>query len=122
MGQQAMLGIRETLRIEFKTHEIAARVEAGDGRGARPHATVKHQLAGTGVGFEVLSENLTERPLLRYFLHSLKREEPTLVTAIRLAGDAAEVGGCGGAGLRLNWAGHGQRLDEGVGVSGIPGL
>ena len=70
----------------------------------------------------VLSENPTERPLLRYFLHSLKREEPTLVTAIRLAGDAAEVGGCGGAGLRLNWAGHGQRLDEGVGVSGIPGL
>jgi hypothetical protein len=72
--------------------------------------------------FWALSENLTERPLLRYFLHSLKREEPTLVTAIRLAGDATEVGGCGGAGLRLNWAGHGQRLDEGVGVSGIPGL
>src|ERR1035438_5113300 len=27
-----------------------------------------------------------------------------------------------GAGLRLNWAGHGERLDEGVGISGIPGL
>jgi hypothetical protein len=40
-----------------------------------------------------LSENLTERPLLRYFLHPLNREEPTLVTAIRLAGDAAEVTG-----------------------------
>src|ERR1035441_2421838 len=27
-----------------------------------------------------------------------------------------------GAGLRLNWVGHGERLDEGVGISGIPGL
>ena len=33
-----------------------------------------------------LSENLTERPLLCNFLHPLNREEPTLVTAIRLAG------------------------------------
>ena len=40
-----------------------------------------------------LSENLTERPLLRNFLHPLNREEPTLVTAIRLAGDAEEVTG-----------------------------
>jgi hypothetical protein len=31
-----------------------------------------------------LSENLTERSLLRNFLHPLNREEPTLVTAIRL--------------------------------------
>jgi hypothetical protein len=31
-----------------------------------------------------LSENLTERPLLRNSLHPLDREEPTLVTAIRL--------------------------------------
>src|ERR1035438_7361147 len=30
-----------------------------------------------------LSANLTERPLLRNFLHPLNREEPTLVTAIR---------------------------------------
>jgi hypothetical protein len=37
--------------------------------------------------FLALSENLTERPLLRNFLHPLNREEPTLVTAIRLAGD-----------------------------------
>jgi len=46
-----------------------------------------------GKVFRALSENLTERPLLRYFLHPLNREEPTLVTAIRLAGDAAEVTG-----------------------------
>ena len=31
-----------------------------------------------------LSENLTGRPLLRNFLHPLNREEPTLVTTIRL--------------------------------------
>src|ERR1017187_6194972 len=36
--------------------------------------------------FRALSENLTERPFLRNFLHPLNREEPTLVTAIRLAG------------------------------------
>ena len=40
-----------------------------------------------------LSENLTKRPLLRNFLHPLNCEEPTLVTAIRLAGDAEEVTG-----------------------------
>jgi hypothetical protein len=40
-----------------------------------------------------LSENLTERPLLRNFLHPLNREEPTLVIAIRLAGNAVEVTG-----------------------------
>jgi hypothetical protein len=34
--------------------------------------------------FPALSENLTERPLLRNFLHPLNREEPTLVAAIRL--------------------------------------
>src|ERR1017187_10000662 len=34
-----------------------------------------------------LSENLTKRPLLRNFLHPLNCEEPTLVTAIRLAMD-----------------------------------
>src|ERR1039458_8307845 len=27
-----------------------------------------------------------------------------------------------GAGLRLNWAGHGERLDEGVGIPGLSGL
>jgi len=42
-----------------------------------------------------LSENLTERPLLRNFLHPLNREEPTLVTAIRLAGDTEEGTGLG---------------------------
>src|ERR1035437_6539867 len=73
-----------------------------------------------------LSENLTERPFLRNFLHPLNREEPTLVTAIRLAGDERHRGGwferdAEGAGLRLNWAGHGERLDEGVGIPGISG-
>src|ERR1035438_9564868 len=42
-----------------------------------------------------LSENLTERPLLRNFLPPLNREEPTLVTAIRLAGDTEEETGLG---------------------------
>ena len=41
------------------------------------------------------SENLTERQLLRNFLHPLNREEPTLVTAIRLAGDTEEGTGLG---------------------------
>src|ERR1039457_2986151 len=74
-----------------------------------------------------LSENLTERPFSRNFLHPLNREEPTLVTAIRLAGDERHRGrwferDAEGAGLRLNWAGHGERLDEGVGIPGISGL
>ena len=58
--------------------------------------------AGTAVGNApalfretALSENLTERPLLRNFLHPLNREEPTLVTAIRLAGDTEEGTGLG---------------------------
>src|ERR1022692_2976527 len=68
-----------------------------------------------------LSENLTKRPLLRNFLHPLNCEEPTLVTAIRLAMDERHRSGwferdAEGAGLRLNWAGHGERLDEGVGI------
>jgi hypothetical protein len=74
-----------------------------------------------------VSENLTERPPLRNFLHPLNREEPTLVTAIRLAGDERHRGGWSerdaeGVGLRLNWAGHGERLDEGVGIPGMSGL
>src|ERR1039457_3782451 len=74
-----------------------------------------------------LSENLTKPPLLRNFVHPLNCDEPTLVTAIRLAMD--ERHRCGwferaaeGAGLRLNWAGHGERLDEGVGIPGLSGL
>src|ERR1039458_7189948 len=74
-----------------------------------------------------LSENLTKRPLLRNFLHPLNCEEPTLVTAIRLAMDERHRSGgferdAEGAGLRLNWAGHGERLDEGVGIPGLSGL
>src|ERR1039458_8167241 len=38
-----------------------------------------------GIPISALSENLTKRPLLRNFLHPLNCEEPTLVTAIRLA-------------------------------------
>src|ERR1039457_4364254 len=54
-----------------------------------------------------LSENLTKRPLLRNFLHPLNCEEPTLVTAIRLAMDERHRSGwferdAEGAGLRLN--------------------
>jgi hypothetical protein len=81
--------------------------------------------AGVPEEKKALSENLTERPLLRNFLHPLNREEPTLVTAIRLAEDAEGVTGLGdaeGAELRLSWAGHGERLDEGIGISGISGL
>src|ERR1022692_2437162 len=55
-------------------------------------------LSGTQGGSDVfwaLSENLTERPLLRNFLRPLNREEPTLVTAIRLAGDTEEGTGLG---------------------------
>src|ERR1017187_868549 len=64
--------------------------------------------------FWALSENLTKRPLLRNFLHPLNCEEPTLVTAIRLAMDERHRSGwferdAEGAGLRLNWAGHGER-------------
>src|ERR1022692_3864790 len=74
-----------------------------------------------------LSENLTKRPLLRNFLHPLNCEEPTLVTAIRLAMDERHRSGwferdAEGAGLRLKWAGHGERLDEGVGIPGLSGL
>src|ERR1017187_8776506 len=74
-----------------------------------------------------LSENLTKRPLLRNFLHPLNCEEPTLVTAIRLAMDERHRSGwferdAEGAGLRLNWAGHGERLDEGVGIPVLSGL
>src|ERR1022692_1822269 len=63
--------------------------------------------------FTALSENLTKRPLLRNFLHPLNCEEPTLVTAIRLAMDERHRSGwferdAEGAGLRLNWAGHGE--------------
>src|ERR1039457_1098303 len=47
-----MLGSLETCGIEFKTDEVAAGIEAGDGGSARSHATVKHQLAGIGVGFD----------------------------------------------------------------------
>src|ERR1022692_2115954 len=47
------------------------------------------------VRLRALSENLTERPPLRNFLHPLNREEPTLVTAIRLAGDTEEGTGLG---------------------------
>ena len=75
-----------------------------------------------------LSENLTERPLLRNFLHPPNREEldvghrhplgPGMKR--RQAGwserDAPEVR------LRLNWAGHGERLDEGVGIPGVSGV
>jgi len=42
------------------------------------------RLAGFTNQKPALSENLTERPLLRNFLHPLNRKEPTLVTAIRL--------------------------------------
>src|ERR1017187_3723343 len=71
-----------------------------------------------------LSENLTKRPPLRNFLHPLNCEEPTLVTAIRLAMDERHRSGwferdAEGVGLRLNWAGHGERLDEGVGIPGL---
>src|ERR1022692_3646243 len=74
-----------------------------------------------------LSENLTKRPLLRNFLHPLNCEEPTLVTVIRLAMDERHRSGwferdAEGAGLRLNWAGHGERLDEGVGIPWLSGL
>src|ERR1017187_10370996 len=77
--------------------------------------------------FLALSENLTKRPLLRNFLHPLKCEEPTLVTALRLDMDERHRSGwferdAEGAGLRLNWAGHGKRLDEGVGIPGLSGL
>src|ERR1019366_5699224 len=79
------------------------------------------------IGNAALSENLTKRPLLRNFLHPLNCEEPTLVTAIRLAMDERHRSGwferdAEGAGLRLNWAGHGERLDEGVGIPGLSGL
>src|ERR1035438_1065664 len=50
---------------------------------------------GRSLRNKALSENLTERPLLRIFLHPLNREEPTLVTAIRLAGDPEEGTGLG---------------------------
>src|ERR1039458_10649113 len=46
-----MLGSLETFGIEFKTYEVAAGVEAGDGGSARSHTTVQHQLSGIGVGF-----------------------------------------------------------------------
>src|ERR1017187_2769046 len=74
-----------------------------------------------------LSENLTKRPLLRNFLHPLNCEEPKLVTAIRLAMDERHRSGwferdAEGAGVRLNWAGDGERLDEGVRIPGLSGL
>src|ERR1035437_9312671 len=47
-----MLGSLETFGIEFKTDEVAAGIEAGDGGSARSHTTVKHQLSGIGVGFD----------------------------------------------------------------------
>src|ERR1017187_636079 len=90
---------------------------------ARPNpATLKPDLTL----LPALSENLTKRPLLRNFLHPLNCEEPTLVTAIRLAMDERHRSGwferdAEGAGLRLNWAGHGERLDEGVGIPGLSG-
>src|ERR1017187_8860425 len=70
-----------------------------------------------------LSENLRKPFLSRTFLHPLNCEEPTLVTAIRLAMDERHRSGwferaSEGAGLRLNWTGHGERLDERVGVPG----
>src|ERR1022692_1252205 len=85
-----------------------------------------HQQRKRKVVFRALSENLTKRPLLRNFLHPLNCEEPTLVTAIRLAMDERHRSGwferdAEGAGLRLNWAGHGERLDEGVGIPGLSG-
>jgi hypothetical protein len=46
---------------------------------------------------KALSENLTDLPLLPNLLHPLNREEPTLVTAIRLA---FLVGGVSFAGFR----------------------
>src|ERR1039457_1422224 len=81
----------------------------------------------TSGGNSALSENLTKRPLLRNFLHPLNCEEPTLVTAIRLAMDERHRSGwferdAEGAGLRLNWAGHGERLDEGVEIPGLSGV
>src|ERR1017187_2584554 len=81
----------------------------------------------SGIQKGALSENLTKRPLLRNFLHPLNCEEPTLVTAIRLAMDERHRSGwferdAEGVGLRLNWAGHGERLDEGVGIPGLSGL
>src|SRR5674476_991092 len=47
-----MLGSLETFGIEFKTCEVAAGIEAGDGGSARSDTTVKHQLSGIGVGFD----------------------------------------------------------------------
>src|ERR1039457_5572320 len=77
----------------------------------------RKKLAFHPLTIRALSENLTKRPLLRNFLHPLNCEEPTLVTAIRLAMDERHRSGwferdAEGVGLRLNWAGHGERLDE----------
>src|ERR1017187_5778745 len=77
--------------------------------------------------FWALSENLTKRPLLRNFLHPLNCEEPTLVTAIRLAMDERHRRGgferdAEGAGLHQNGAVHGNRRDEGLGFPGLWGL
>jgi hypothetical protein len=40
------------------------------------------------VAFSALRENLTDPPFLRNFRNPLHRDEPTLVTAIRLARDS----------------------------------
>jgi hypothetical protein len=47
-----VLGSLETFGIEFKTDEVAAGIEAGNGSSARSHTTVQHQLSGIGVGFD----------------------------------------------------------------------
>src|ERR1022692_1706130 len=54
----------------------------------RPRLSDSRTYGGVeAIVFWALSENLTKRPLLRNFLHPLNCEEPTLVTAIRLAMD-----------------------------------
>src|ERR1035438_7077879 len=51
-----------------------------------------YRLFRRSVRIGALSENLTERRLLRNFLHPLNREEPTLVTAIRSdSGNATDI-------------------------------
>src|ERR1035441_2089182 len=67
-----------------------------------------------------LSENLTKRPLLRNFLNPLTCEEPTLVTAIRLAMDERHRSGWFERDavflvLRRHRGSHLLPLDEGFG-------
>src|ERR1039458_9703280 len=54
-GPQAMLGSLETFGIEFKTDEVAAGIEAGDGGSARSDTTVKHKLSG--IGFDATAQD-----------------------------------------------------------------